>query len=93
VVDLIISMKRLTKVLMDRGSSLNIIYVKTLDAMGIDRSRIQPLGVPFHGIVPGKQAILLGQIDLPLTFGDPTNYRMETLLVVGFHGSYHAILG
>ncbi|XP_025815477.1 uncharacterized protein LOC112892552 [Panicum hallii] len=86
-------MKRLTKVLMDRGSSLNIIYVKTLDAMGIDRSRIQPLGVPFHGIVPGKQAILLGQIDLPLTFGDPTNYRMETLLVVGFHGSYHAILG
>ena len=37
----------------------------------------------------------LGQIDLPITFGDPTNYRMETLTfeVVGFHGTYHAILG
>ena len=37
----------------------------------------------------------LGQIDLPITFGDPSNYRMETLKfeVVGFHGTYHAILG
>jgi hypothetical protein len=29
-------MKRLTKVLMDRGSSLNIMYAETLGAMGID---------------------------------------------------------
>ena len=42
-----------------------------------------------------KQAMPLGQIDLPITFGDPTNYRTETLTfeVVGFHGTYHAILG
>ena len=35
------------------------------------------------------------QIDLPVTFGDPTNYRTETLTfeVVAFHGTYHAILG
>ena len=37
----------------------------------------------------------LRQIDLSITFGDPSNYRMETLTfeVVGFHGTYHAILG
>ena len=37
----------------------------------------------------------LGQINLPITLGDPTNYRTETLTfqVVGFHGTYHAILG
>ena len=37
----------------------------------------------------------LGQINLPITFGDPTNYRMETLTfeVVRFHETYHAILG
>ena len=36
-----------------------------------------------------------GQIDLPITFGNPSNYRIETLTfeVVGFHGTYHAILG
>jgi hypothetical protein len=72
MVDLIISTKRLTKVLMDGGSSLNIMYAKTLDAMGIDRSRIRPSGAPIHGIMPGKQAIPLGQIDLSVTFGDPT---------------------
>ena len=36
MVDLIIGTKRLTKVLMDGGSGLNIMYAKTLDAMGID---------------------------------------------------------
>ena len=45
--------------------------------------------------MPGKQAIPLGQINLPITFKDPSNYRIETLTfkVVGFHGTYHAILG
>ncbi|XP_066365644.1 uncharacterized protein [Miscanthus floridulus] len=42
-----------------------------------------------------KQAMLLGQIDLPITFKNSTNYRMETLTleVVGFHRTNHAILG
>ena len=45
--------------------------------------------------MPGKQAVPLGQINLPVTFGDLSNYRTETLTfkVVGFHGIYHAILG
>ena len=80
---------------MDGGNVLNFMYAETLDAMGIDQSLIRPTGAPFHGIVLGKQAIPLGQIDLPVTFRDPTNYRIETLTleVVGFHGTYHAILG
>ena len=49
----------------------------------------------FHGVVPGKQAVPLGQIDLPITFGEQFNYRNETLTfeVVGFPGTFHAILG
>ena len=80
---------------MDGGSGLNIMYAKTLDTMGIDRSHIRLTGAPFHGIVPRKQAVPLGQIDLPITFRDPSNYWMETLTfeVVRFHGTYHAILG
>ena len=95
MVDLIIGMKCLTKVLMDGGSGLNIMYAKTLDAMGINRSRVRPTGAPFHGIVPRKQAMPHGQIILPITFVDPSNYRTETLTfeVVMFHGTYHAILG
>jgi hypothetical protein len=40
VVDPIIGLKRLTKVLMDRGNGLNIMYIETLDAIGISRSHI-----------------------------------------------------
>ena len=95
MVEPIIGTKRLTKVLIDGGSGLNIMYAETLDAMGIDRSRIRPIRAPFHGIMPRKQAMPLGQIDLPVTFGGPSNYRIETLTfeVVGFHKTYHTILG
>jgi hypothetical protein len=45
--------------------------------------------------MPGKQAKPLGQVDLPTTFGDKSNFRTENLTfeVVDFHGTYHAILG
>jgi hypothetical protein len=33
--DPMVGMKRLTKVLMDGGNGLNIMYTETLDAMGI----------------------------------------------------------
>jgi hypothetical protein len=51
--------------------------------------------MPFHGVAPGKRVQPLGQIDLPVWFGMPDNYRKETLTfeVVGFRGAYHAILG
>ena len=60
MVDPIIGTKRLTKVLMDGGSGLNIMYAKILDAMGIDRSCIQSTRAPFYSIMPGKQAMPLG---------------------------------
>ena len=80
---------------MDGGSVLNIMYAETLEAMGIARARIWPTGAPFHGIVLGKQAIPLGHIDLLINFEGPSNYRTETFTfeVVGFHRTYHAILG
>jgi hypothetical protein len=63
--------------------------------MGIPRSQLRPSTAPFHGVVPGMEALPIGQIDLPVTFGDMRNFRIETLTfkVVGFSGTYHAILG
>ena len=54
MVDPIVGTKRLTKILMDGGSGLNIMYAKTLDEMGINRTRLCPTRAPFHGIVPGR---------------------------------------
>ena len=95
MVNPIIDTKRLSKVLMDGGSGLNIMYAKMLDKMGIDRTRLHPSRAPFHSIMPRKQAMPLGQIDLPVTFGDQFNYRTKTLTfeVVGFPKTFHAILG
>jgi hypothetical protein len=95
VVDPIIGNVRLSKVLMDGGSSLNIIYAETLELLGVDLSMIQAGAAPFHGIIPGKRVQPLGQLDLPICFGTPSNFRKETLTfeVVGFRGTYHAVLG
>jgi hypothetical protein len=49
-----------TKVLIDGGAGLNIIFSKTLKKMGLDfAGLITPTRVPFYGIVPGKAAISL----------------------------------
>jgi hypothetical protein len=95
IVDPVIGNARLTKVLMDGGSSLNIIYAETLGLLEIDLSTIRAGAAPFHGIVPGKRVLPLGQLDLPVCFGTPSNFRKETLTfeVVGFRGTYHVVLG
>jgi hypothetical protein len=95
VVDPVIGNARLTKVLMDGGTSLNIIYAETLGLLGIDLSTIRAGAAPYHGIVPGKRVLPLGQLDLPVCFGTPSNFCRETLTfeVVGFRGTYHAVLG
>jgi hypothetical protein len=95
VVDLVIGNVRLTKVLMDGGSSLNIIYAETLGLLRIDLSSVRAGAAPFHRIIPGKRVQPLRQLDLPVCFGTPSNFRRETLTfeVVGFRGTYHAVLG
>jgi hypothetical protein len=85
-----------TKVLIDGGARLNIIFLETLRKMGLDfAGLITPIGIPFYGIVHGKAAMPLGQITLPVTFGAQANYRTKFIQfeVVDFETSYHAILG
>jgi hypothetical protein len=95
VVDPVIGNTRLTKVLMDGGSNLNIIYAETLGLLEIDLSMIRVDAAPFHGIIPGKRVLPLRQLDLHVCFRTPSNFRKETLTfeVVGFRGTYHAVLG
>jgi hypothetical protein len=87
--------RRIHKVLMDGGSGINVLYSSTLDEMGILRSALRPSTAPFNGVVPGIEALPLEQIDLPITFGDVRNFRTDILTfeLVGFSGTYHAILG
>jgi hypothetical protein len=55
VVDPVIGNPRFSKVLMDRGSSLSILYAHTLRLLGIGLDQLQPSTTPFHGVAPGKR--------------------------------------
>jgi hypothetical protein len=85
-----------TKVMIDGGAGLNIMFSDTLRKMGLELiGIITPTSVLFYGIVPRKAAMPLRQITLPVTFGTPMNYHTEFIKfeVAGFESSYHAILG
>jgi hypothetical protein len=84
-----------TKVLIDGGAGLKIIFSETLKKMELDfTGLITPTGISFYGIVLGKAAMPLGQITLPVTFGTQENYRIEFIRfeVADFEASYHAIV-
>ena len=86
---------RLTKVLMDGGNGLNLIYVETLNKMEIDKSRIEQSSMTFQGIIPSREARCAGKITLDVVVGTPENYRSEeiTFQVAPFNSGYHALLG
>jgi hypothetical protein len=82
VVDPVIGNVRLTKVLMDGGNSLNIIYAETLGLLRIDLSSVRAGAAPFHGIIPGKRvhpsdnSIYSSALGLPPTSeGKPSRSR------------------
>ena len=86
---------RLTKVLMDGSSILNLIYEETLQKMEIDWNRIEQSSTTFRGITPSQEARCAGKITLDVVFGTPENYRSKeiTFQVAPFSCGYHALLG
>ena len=95
VLDPIIDGFHLTRVLMDGGSSLNLLYQDIVRKMGIDPSRINPTKTTFKGVIPGVEACCMGSITLEVVFGSPDNFRSEELIfdIVPFRSGYHALLG
>ena len=85
----------LTRVLMDGGSSLNLLYQDTVRKKGIDPSRIKATKTTFKGVIPVVEARYMGSITLEVVFGSPDNFRSEDLIcdIVPFRSGYHALLG
>src|SRR4051812_48856494 len=85
----------MSRVFMDGGIGINIIFTRTLEEMLIQNSALKTLDTTFHGIVPGKAVYTLGKISLEVVFGSTSNFRKETLdfEVVEWKSQYHTILG
>ena len=85
----------MSKVFMDGGSGINIIFADTLRGMNRSLTNLAYSETTFHGIVPGKPVLPLGKIALDVIFGKPENFRREKINfeVVDWQSQYHAILG
>ena len=83
----------LTKVLMDGGSGLNLIYEETLQKIEIDWSRIERSSTTFRGIIPSREVRCTGKITLDVVFDSLDNYRSKevTFQVAPFGSGYHAL--
>ena len=95
MVTAVIENMRVTKIMMDGGSGINILYKDAFDKLNVDIRKLHASQPPFHGIIPGRCIMPLGRIDLSVTFGDAVHYQKETLSfkVVDFQGPYNAIFG
>lgn len=81
---------KVARVLIDGGSSINLLFASTLGAMGIPHSELTPTDQPFHGITPRSSSRPLGKITLPVTFGQANSFRTEWIT---FDIAYNAIIG
>jgi hypothetical protein len=96
VLDPVVAGSQLTRVLIDGGSDLNLLFASTLKKMGVDISKMLTRSkAPFYGIILGNAATPMGSATLQVTFGTKENYRTEYIKfkVANFESSYHVILG
>lgn len=95
IVDPIVEGYHLTKVLMDGGKKLNLIFADTFQKMSIDESCIDPTKTRYKDIIPDMEASCTGRVTLDVVFSTPDNYRLEPLSfeIVHFKSGYHALLG
>jgi hypothetical protein len=86
---------RFSKVLIDNGGSINIMYQDTMQKLGIKENMLEPSKTTFHGIVSGLSCAPMGKIWIDAMFGNWDNCRVENLMfeVVDLDSPYHALLG
>ena len=94
VVSLQIGDYNMHRVLVDNGSSADILYYPAFQQMRIDKDRLSPTNAPLVGF-GGMNVFPLGAITLAVTAGDyPQQITKEiTFLVVDCSFAYNAILG
>ena len=66
----VVANKTIHRVLVDNGSSADIIFALAFNQMGIGREKSEPVNAYLRGF-SGERVLPLGSIQLVLTLGDP----------------------
>jgi hypothetical protein len=79
------------KILVDNGSSADILFFKTFDKMNLSQQMLHPPEYPLQGF-EGKPIKPVGKVSLPVSFEDLDNARIETLTFdTSAQRGYHSI--
>ena len=90
---LVISNVQVASTLINGGAGLNARSVETFNNLQVPYDQLQPTK-PFSGVTDGSTTPI-GQVHLPVTFGQCKNYCTELINfdVAHIHLPYNAILG
>ena len=82
------------RVLIDNGSSADILYYPAFQQMGINRERLVSTNAPLVGF-GGTRVLPLGAVTLSVMVGDYPQQiaKNVTFLVVNYSSTYNAIVG
>ena len=94
VIKAIIANRTVHRVLVDNGSSADIIFASAFDKKGIGMEKLEPVNAYLRGF-SGERVLLLGSIQLVLTLRDPPCQATTTIrfLIVDAPSAYNMLLG
>ena len=94
VIRVVVANKTIHRVLVDNGSSADIIFALAFDKMDIGREKLEPVNAYLRGF-SGEIVLPLGSIQLVLTLGDPPCQATTILrfLIVVAPSAYNMLLG
>ena len=94
VIRAIVANTTVHRVLVDNGSSVDIIFTSAFDKMGIGREKLEPVNTHLRGFL-GEKVLPLGSIQLVLTLGEPPCQATTTarFLIVDAPSAYNMLLG
>ena len=75
ILPVVITGFEVSRIFINGGSSLNLMYADTLRKMNISLANLTPTDTRFHGITPEKPNYPLGEINLDVRFGTRENFR------------------
>ena len=94
VIKAIVANKMIHGVLVDNGSSADIIFGSAFDKIGIGREKLELVNACLRGF-SGERVLPLGSVQLVLTLGDPPCQATTTVrfLIVKAPSAYNILLG